>query len=47
MTKEKVPFPNTPLTKEEREERKRLMRIEIKNAPIRWEFRRDRRKGDK
>ena len=47
MPDEKVPFPKTTLTKEELKERKRLLRIEIKNAPIRWEFRRDRRKGDK
>ena len=48
MPEEKVAFPKGPqLTKEEREERNRLLRIKVKNAPIRWEFRRDRRKGDK
>ena len=35
-----------PLASQAIEARKRLMRIEIQNAPVRWEFRRDRRIND-
>jgi len=35
-----------PLAPQAIEARKRLMRIEIQNAPVRWEFRRDRRIND-
>jgi hypothetical protein len=35
-----------PLDPKAIEARKRLMQIEIQNAPIRWELRRDRRKND-